>query len=775
MPSAVYFTTYSDCSLFFYIVTLHRIMRRCRYYNHQVFTFILLLSFLNISSLLCANDFTASQSDTILSLEEITVTSIKQSFDTHATAATMLNAKDAERLNVSAAKSLSEIAPNVYMPDYGSRITSSIYVRGMGTRIDQPVIGMNIDNIPVMDKNNYDFDIADVYRMEILRGPQSTLFGRNTMGGLINIYTLSPFQFQGTRLLVEYSSGNTYKVSASIYHKPSDKLGLSLTGHYYSSDGLFTNTHNGEKCDKEKQGGARFKIQWRPSRNLHIDNTFYFSILRQGGYPYESVDNGEIAYNDTCFYRRSTFNDGLTIKWIAPAFTLSSITSFQYIDDNMTLDQDFLPLSYFTLTQARKQHTITQDLIFKGKESSNYNWLAGAFAFYKHLDMNAPVTFKDYGIEQLIEKNRNEAIPDYPIAWDTRDFLLSSRFTIPNYGLALYHQSSYKLNNFTFSAGIRLDYEHTALTYHSSCDTGYSTISASDGSTYSHTDVKINDTDKLSKSYLQILPKISVTYSFGAQNRSSAYLSAAKGYKAGGFNTQMFSDVLQQRIMGIMGLSKSYEIDEVVGYKPEQSWNFEAGIHWESNSSNIIADASIFYIDCNDQQLTRFPDGNTTGRIMTNAGHARSFGAEAAVRYSPVKNLMLNASYGYTNAKFITYNNGKQDFAGKYIPYSPANTIYAGISYSIPTNLKWLENITISASTRGAGEIYWDEENTISQAFYATAGASIRFENKNCSLDLWGQNLTDTDFKTFYFVSIGNKFLQRGKPRTLGATIRVKI
>ena len=216
--------------------------------------------------------------------------------------------------------------------------------------------------------------------------------------------------------------------------------------------------------------------------------------------------------------------------------------------------------------------------------------------------MNAPVTFKDYGIEQLIEKNRNEAIPDYPIAWDTREFLLSSRFTIPNYGLALYHQSSYKLNNFTFSAGIRLDYEHTALTYHSSCDTGYSTISASDGSTYSHTDVKINDTDKLSKSYLQILPKVSVTYSFGAQNRSSAYLSAAKGYKAGGFNTQMFSDVLQQRIMGIMGLSKSYEIDEVVGYKPEQSWNFEAGIHWESNSSNIIADVSIFYIDCNDQQ-----------------------------------------------------------------------------------------------------------------------------------------------------------------------------
>ena len=137
-------------------------MRRCRYYNHQVFTFILLLSFLNISSLLCANDFTVSQSDTILSLEEITVTSIKQSFDTHATAATKLNAKDAERLNVSAAKSISEIAPNVYMPDYGSRITSSIYVRGMGTRIDQPVIGMNIDNMLNKSKKDYAYTMLDV-------------------------------------------------------------------------------------------------------------------------------------------------------------------------------------------------------------------------------------------------------------------------------------------------------------------------------------------------------------------------------------------------------------------------------------------------------------------------------------------------------------------------------------------------------------------------------------------------------------------------------------
>ena len=718
----------------------------------------------------------ATVADTVLLLNDITITAIKQgSSSNKVTATTELKQKDIERLNINVAKNISEITPNVYMPDYGSRITSSIYVRGMGTRIDQPVVGMNFDNIPVMDKNNYDFDITDIARIEILRGPQSTLFGRNTMGGLINIYTLSPLSYQGTRFLTEYSTGNTYKAATSIYHKFNRNFGIGISVQHFSSDGLFTNEYNGEKCDKEKQNGGRVKLQWHPSNNLHIDNAFYFSVLRQGGYPYESVADNTIAYNDTCFYRRNTFNDGLTINWIQPQFTLSSITSVQHIDDNMTLDQDFLPLSYFTLTQARKQTAITQDFILKGNNHSNYKWLIGAFGFYKHLNMDAPVTFKDYGIEQLIEQHRNDAIPAYPISWDTREFVLSSNFKNPNYGLALYHQSSYKSGNWNFVAGLRLDYEHSHLSYLSQCNSGYSTIKAEDNSIYSHTDVNINDGGKLNKSFLQLLPKLSISYNIPALQHSNAFLSIAKGYKAGGFNTQMFSDVLQQKIMGIMGLSQSYDIEEMVSYKPEQSWNIELGTHLENKKRTLSGDFSIFYIHCTNQQLTCFPDGNTTGRLMTNAGKARSFGAEIAVKWSPIANLALNASYGYTNAKFIEYNNGKQDFADKYIPYSPGNTMFAGISYTIPIQKTWLNEISLSTNVKGAGDIHWNEENNITQPFYATLGASIRFIGKDYSIDLWTQNLTDTDYNTFYFVSIGNSFLQRGKPRTIGATLRIEI
>ena len=102
-------------------------------------------------------------------------------------AVSQLRSEDLERGRVLSIKDLTAIVPNFYQPDYGSKMTSSIYVRGFGARIDQPVIGVSVDGVPYLNKNNYDFDMLDVAAVEMLRGPQGTLFGRNTMGGQLNI------------------------------------------------------------------------------------------------------------------------------------------------------------------------------------------------------------------------------------------------------------------------------------------------------------------------------------------------------------------------------------------------------------------------------------------------------------------------------------------------------------------------------------------------------------------------------------------------------------
>lgn len=286
------------------------------------------------------------------------------------------------------------------------------------------------------------------------------------------------------------------------------------------------------------------------------------------------------------------------------------------------------------------------------------------------------MTFKDTGIAELIESHRNEINPQYPIAWDTRRFTLGSNFRPSNAAVALYHESTYRTGRWRFEAGLRLDLERASLSYRSFCNTGYSTyhiLPDGERELYSHTPVDIDDSDVLHRTFLEFIPKLTVAYELP---ELTAYFNFSKGYKAGGYNTQMFSDVLQQRIMNIMGMSAQYTLDEIVGYEPERSFNYELGANWKPSSS-LALDAVLFFIDCRNQQLTVFPPGTTTGRIMTNAGRTRSLGAELTARWNPCADFSARLSYGYTDATFRNYNDGRSDYRGKHVPYAPSNTFFA--------------------------------------------------------------------------------------------------
>lgn len=711
--------------------------------------------------------------DTLVQLNEVSVTAVKlgNSLDELPVTSTTIGMSEIVNDNIVNIKQVSEMAPNVYMPRYGSRMTSSIYVRGLGARIDQPVMGLTVDNLPILNKDNYDFDIADIERIEILRGPQSTLYGRNTMGGVINISTLSPMRYQGVRLMVEYGTYNTARVSASAYGKLRPDLAMSLGAGFYGTDGHYVNEFNGAKTDREKSYRVNWRTVWRPCRRITLDNAAAVSLTRQSGYPYESLATGVISYNDTCYYRRTGITDGLTLRYAGEQCTASAVTGFQYIDDDMTLDQDFLPQDYFTLKQRRHEWALTEDIVAKGRKN-DYRWLGGVFAFYKRQNMRAPVTFKDYGINALIEHNVNNVNPTYPIRWDEREFVLGCRFVQPVYGVALYHTSSYSFGPLDVSAGLRVEYEHTSLQYHNTTNTSYTVYDAhtEPATVYDRRFINIDDAGDLSQSSWQLLPRFTLLYNIG---RSNVYASASKGYKSGGYNTQMFSDVLQQQLMSYMGVSPKYEVDRIITYRPEKSWNYELGVHLDLLDGRLTGNAALFYIDCRDQQLTMFPDGTTTGRIMTNAGKTRSVGGELSVTYMPVRELILRASYGYTDARFVTFNDGRRDYHGKRVPYAPANTMYAGACYRLETpGVRFLDALVFDLSVCGVGRIYWDEANEVSQPFYALLNAEVRAEYGDVSLALWGDNMTRTSYDTFYFVSIGNAFVQRGQPGRYGATLR---
>lgn len=703
-------------------------------------------------------------------LGEVTVTAVKESA-ARVSAITRIGAEETDRLQIMTMKGVSELAPNFYIPDYGSRMTSSVYMRGIGARIDQPSVGLCVDNVPFLNKDNYDFDLTDIESIEVLRGPQNTLYGRNTMAGMVTIQTLSPLRYQGVRLMAEGGTGNLWRGSAGVYAKPLNNLGMSLVANVNYLGGYFRNVRSGEHADKEKGGSLRWKTMWRPAGQWAVDNTAALMLNRQDGYPYRLAETGKINYGDTCFYKRTGVTDGLAVRYVGDKVSITSMTSFQYLKDNMTLDQDFLPLDYFTLTQARHEWSVTEDIVARGSVG-NYNWLGGVFGFLRRTNMHAPVIFKEDGIAQLIVGKRNDMNPLYPVEWDSDNFALLSDFVSRNEAVALYHRSELKLGKWTVGVDLRLDVERARLYYTSKCDDGYTIWDMTGNRPHilRHENLVLDRTGNLRKTFTQLMPKISSVWI--PLTNLSLYANIAKGYKAGGYNTQMFSDVLQQAVMEEMGLTAKYDVNQIVAYKPEKSWNYEVGTQWQPTQS-VNIEGAVFYIDCRDQQLTTFPDGTTTGRIMTNAGKTRSWGAELSVRWRALQWLALNGAWGFTHATFLEYNNGIQDFSGKRVPYVPANTLFLQAVANHPVG----RGMTLEGSLdmRGVGDIWWDEENTQQQPFYVQLGASVTLSAPRWSVALWGENITGTRFDTFSYKSIGNTFLQQGKPARMGVTMRINL
>lgn len=683
-----------------------------------------------------------------------------------------------EHRHIVSLKELSAVAPNFYQPDYGSRMTSSIYVRGYGSRIDQPVVGLTVDDVPVMNKNNYDFDFFDISQVQIMRGAQSTLYGRNTVGGAINVRTLSPLVFQGKRLTVEYGSAENVKIKASHYASSSRSFGWSAGVYYSHSGGYLNNVVRGEKCDGGDNLSARVRHTYLPADGWLIDNSLSFNYVDEGGWGYCAYDEASatlapVAYNDACSYRRVSVADGLTVKRFFDTFALSATTGYSFTADRMRLDNDFLPLEYFTLGQYQNEHSLTQEIVLKSTDEKAINWLVGAFAFYKNIDLDAPVLFKQYGIENLILKNANDnffhlAGPDYHLEFRDSSFPIEDKFALPTFGAALYGQMGWSVGRFLLAAGLRLDYERSSMRYNSYAQVHYKyRRSESDYRTLVTTFKGRENMDAL-----ELLPRFSITYS---HNHGKIYATLSKGFKAGGYNTQLFSDILQKKLTDDILNNKAETDASSTLYRPETNWTCELGTHFSPfDDGRLSLSAALFYIDCRDQQLTVFPKGLSTGRMMSNAGRSHSCGGEFAVRYS-LGRVVLDASYGCAYTEFDRYTSGYDDYSGNSLPFAPRETVAANIAYSIPVSREVANFLVLNVGYNGVGRIYWNEANSLAQSYYGLWSASLTWEKGHFGASLWGKNILNERYNTFYFKSIGNNFFAQGKPRQIGLSLHINL
>lgn len=731
------------------------------------------------------DDLAPEPVDTLQNIEQVTVVApaAKQTFSLRRQpiSSTVLSPAAIERERVLSVKDLSAVVPNFYQPDYGSRMTSSIYVRGFGARIDQPVVGVNVDEIPYLNKNSYDFDLFDIARIEVLRGPQGTLYGRNTIGGQLNIYTLSPLGYSGVRASAEYGTGNTVRAKASYYGRVSDNFGISVGGFYTRTDGFFDNAYDGSDCDRGHSAGGRVRMVWQGADGWSIDNVASVGSSLEGGYAYCLYDEASgtvspVNYNGPNSYERVNVTDGFVVKHEGEKMLFTSATGYQYLYDRMLIDNDFTPRSLFTLVQQQREHALTEDIVLRSNDDSRrWQWITGAYGFYKRLRMEAPVTFLEDGIGDLILGAANAGIqsvmPWAKLMIEESAFDIASNFEIPTYGLALYHESSLRAGRWRFTAGLRLDYEASRMDYDNYTSIHYRLSPMMP----QFKELSMPFAGRERMDFLELLPKFAVNFSTGA---GELYVAASRGYKAGGFNTQIFSDILQNRLMaammedmGMPAQPSPYNEASATTYKPEYSWNYEAGGHLAFAEGRVRTDFSLFWIECRDQQLTVFPEGTTTGRMMSNAGRSRSRGVEVSLSWNPTTRLGVWGSYGFTDARFVKFDDGEADYAGNVLPYAPRNTVSLGATYRLHVGARMLDDVVVNCSWQGAGKIYWNESNTLRQNFYSQLGASVDLRKGDFTLSLWGRNLTGTDFYTFYFKSVGNSFFSHGKPRQLGLTL----
>ena len=503
--------------------------------------------------------------------------------------ATSFSQSDMRNLSVTSVKSLTGLVPNLFIPDYGSKLTTSVYVRGIGSRTNTPAVGLYVDNIPFVEKSAFDFNYSDIERIDVLRGPQGTLYGRNTMGGLIRVFTKSPFHYQGTDVRLGAATYNDYKASLTHYHRVSSRFAFSSGFFYGHKGGFFKNAYSGKRVDTDDEFGGRMRAIYLPTDATKLDFTLNYEYVNQGGYPYyytgkvdaESEDRsdyiGRISYNRSCGYKRNLLNAGLNLEHTEENFILSSVTGFQYLRDHLDLDQDFTEQDIYSMMQKQNSQTITEELIVKSKPDTRWQWINGLSGFYQWATTDGPVTFHADGLKWLngiISSKAGEHLPTISMGQMAMNFRMSDvingtslpisgRFKTPVLNGAFFHQSTYRdlfgADGLNVTVGLRLDYEKLKLNY----DAGYALTH-----TYALSGIlspanrvieMIKPTDiaaanqlvgKLNHDYLQLLPKFALQYDFN--KRSNVYASVTRGYRSGGFNVQNFSDLLSSDMQAAM-------------------------------------------------------------------------------------------------------------------------------------------------------------------------------------------------------------------------------
>jgi iron complex outermembrane recepter protein len=694
-------------------------------------------------------------------LDEVIVSSekVEQQAQKVPVAISVISAKQVADYRLWNVKDLVAIVPNMYSASPGDD-KNNTSLRGItSTSYDQPV-ATYVDGVNQFRLDSYIPQLIDIERIEVLRGPQGTLYGRNSMGGIINIITKQPTNKTAGFGELNFGSYGTQRYTAGV-RTPliKDHLYVGASVMYDARDGFYTNIFDNSKFDVHNSFTGNYFLKYVASPKFSATfNLKHYNRKNSGSFtlaPYASatVDSlkFKVNYNAVAKDNDNTLNSSAVLNYFGNKVDITSITAYQTndrfyegpidADVQLPFKSQSLDVNSIEVKNDAGQNTVsfwTQELRLSSSANSEspIKWTLGGFYFTQNDPTSQTLLIGKDG-SKFGQPNNAKSL---------------TNALADNNGIAFFGQGTYSVNdNFNVTLGLRYDSENQKLTVGSKFQQGNFVLPT------------LKDTTA-STSFSAFSPKAILTYKV-AENQV-AYISYSRGYRAGGL-TQIDFDPSGAPL---------------VAFNPEYSNNVEFGWKGTYFDNRLRANFSLFNIQVTDAQIPTLVPELGFRTATRNGGNFSSTGFESEISANIAKGLQVDWNFGITSATYskltlpqTVFVAGKstkveKDFTGNKQILTPSFTSMFAVQYSVALTK------TIQYVARGEwrllGKQYFDLPNKYSQDDYSTYNVRTGFSTKNYDLMFWGRNLSNTTYIAYAY-NFGAATL--GNPTTVGVSLMARF